>query len=186
MLNRYFQQHYDVPGRTVAAANIAVFGIYPNRPSVEYGLTLLRHAGFRRADVSVLFPEYAGMKNLAMERNIMAQEDGMSVSASGGSIPGEFSWVGGREVLSVPGLGPLVAAGPIVAAFASLSEDRGAGAVVNALMTFGVSESKARRYERRILDGAILLSVHCGNVEAISWARELLSASGAEEISTAG
>jgi hypothetical protein len=178
------QQHYVVPGRTVSGEKIAVFGIYPNRPTVEYGLTLVRHAGFHSTDVSVLFPEDAGAKGLAAEEGKNESEVAMAGVASGSVIPGEFRWLVTTAPLAIPGLGSLIAAGPIVAPLAVIGTGGADLGFTGALMEFGVSEHKAKRYERRILDGAILLSIHCGNLESSSWAKEVLSASGAEDISS--
>src|SRR5579884_4109918 len=107
----------------MAGKNTAVFGIYPSRTSVEEAVEHLRTAGFRSTDISVLFPDNQGTKDFAHEKNTKAPEGTTTGVLSGGIAGGVLGWLTGIGALTIPGLGPLIAAGPILAALA------GAGAV---------------------------------------------------------
>src|SRR3954453_11719861 len=147
----------------MAGKNTAVFGIYPDRVSVEEAVEHLRSAGFRNTDISVLFPDNQGTKDFAHEKNTKAPEGATTGVVAGGITGGVLGWLTGIGALAIPGLGPFVAAGPIVAALA------GAGAVgtlcgiVGALVGMGIPEYEAKRYEGRIREGGVLISVHCDN-----------------------
>jgi hypothetical protein len=110
--------------------NIAVYGIYPSRLSVEEAVDHLKHNNFRSSDISVLFPENEGTKDFAVEKHTKAPEGAASGAASGAIIGGALGWLVGAGTLMIPGLGPVPAAGPIVAVLTGV----GAGGVVGGMV----------------------------------------------------
>src|ERR1700686_2437228 len=170
----------------MSTKNTAVFGIYPDRPAVEEGVEHLRRAGFRSTDISVLFPENQGTKDFAHEKNTKAPEGGATGAASGAVIGGALGWLVGIGSLAIPGLGPFIAAGPIMAALAGLGAGGAVGGMTGALVGFGIPEYEAKRYEGRVQKGGILLSVHSDNSDAIKRAKDIMKITGAEDISSTG
>ena len=165
-------------------ANTAVFGIFPDRLSTENAVAALREAGFRSTDVSVLFPENAGTKDLAHEKNTKAPEGVATGATSGAVIGGTLGWLVGIGALAIPGLGPFVAAGPLVAALAGVGAGGAVGGVTGALIGLGIPEYEAKRYEGRIKGGGILLSVHSDNHDWTKRAKDILENTGAQDISS--
>ncbi len=166
--------------------NIAAFGIYPTYASVESAVDALRAAGFRKTDISVLFPENAGSKDLAHVKATKAPERAAAGAASGAVIGGALGWLVGVGALAIPGLGPLIAAGPIVSALAGVGAVGTVGGLAGALIGLEIPEYEAKRYEGRIKRGGILLSVHCDDANWAKRAKRLLERTGAEDISTTG
>lgn len=166
--------------------NTAVFGIYPDRPAVEQAVDYLRSAGFRATDVSVLFPENQGTKDFAHEKNTKAPEGATTGVVAGGLTGGVLGWLTGIGALAIPGLGPLIVAGPIVAALAGAGAVGALGGIVGALVGMGIPEYEAKRYEGRIREGSVLLSVHCDSADWVKLARKVLAETGAQDISAAG
>src|SRR3982751_935132 len=158
----------------MAGKNTAVFGIYPNRAAVEEAVDHLRAAGFRGTDVSALFPDNAGTKDFAHEKNTKAPEGATTGAASGAMVGGVLGWLAGIGALAIPGIGPLLAAGPIVAALAGAGAVGITGGIVGALAGLGIPEYEAKRYEGRVKHGGILLSVHCDSSDWVRRAEEVL------------
>jgi hypothetical protein len=169
----------------MSAKNTAVFGIYPDRRAVEEGVDHLRRAGFRSTDISVLFPENAGTKDFAHEKNTKAPEGATSGVVAGGIAGGVLGWLTGIGALAIPGLGPLIAAGPIVAALAGAGAVGALGGIVGALAGMGVPEYEAKRYEGRIREGGILLSIHCDSSDWVKRGKQILAETGAQDIASA-
>jgi hypothetical protein len=167
-------------------ANTAVFGIFPDRLSTENAVAALREAGFRNTDISVLFPENAGTKDFAHEKHTKAPEGATAGAGSGALIGGALGWLVGIGVLAIPGLGPFIASGPVVAALAGAGAGGAVGGVTGALIGFGIPEYEAKRYEGRIKSGGILLSVHCDDPKWTRMAKNLLESTGAQDISSTG
>jgi hypothetical protein len=165
-------------------ANTSVFGIYPNRSGVETAVDRLRAAGFRATDISVLLPENLGNKDMGVEGASKAPEGATVGGVSGATIGGVLGWLAGIGSLAIPGVGPLIAAGPIVGALAGVGAGGAAGAIVGALAGFGIPEYEAKRYEGRIRKGGILLSVHSDDSEWTSKAKDILEDTGAENVSS--
>src|SRR3954452_6740746 len=170
----------------MSSKNTAVFGIYPDRPAVEEGVEHLRRAGFRNTDISVLFPENSGTKDFAHEKNTKAPEGTASGVVAGGIAGGVLGWLTGIGALAIPGLGPLIAAGPIVAALAGAGALGAVGGIIGALAGMGIPEYEAKRYEGRIREGGVLLSVHCDSSDWVRRAKEVLTQTGAQDIASAG
>jgi hypothetical protein len=170
----------------MAGKNTAVFGIYPTRAAIEYALGVFKDAGFRNTDVSVLLPENLGTKELATQKSTKAPEGAATGAGSGAVIGGALGWLAGIGALAIPGVGPLLAAGPIVAALAGIGVGGAVGGFAGALVGMGIPEYEAKRYEGRIKSGGILLSVHCDSSDWVKKAKEILRATGAEDIASTG
>jgi hypothetical protein len=170
----------------MAAKNTAVFGIYSDRLAVEEALEHLRASGFRGTDVSVLFPDNQGTKDFAHEKNAKAPEGVTTGAVAGGITGGVLGWLTGIGALAIPGLGPFIAAGPIVAAIAGAGAVGALGGIIGALVGMGIPEYEAKRYEGRIREGGVLMSVHCDSAEWVNRAREAMRETGAQDIASAG
>lgn len=168
----------------MAGKNTAAFGIYSSRTAVEGAVDALKAAGYRNTDISVLFPDNMGSKDFAHEKNTKAPE-GTAAGATGGAVlGGALGWLAGIGALAIPGLGPFIAAGPIMAALAGAGIGGAVGGVAGALIGMGVPEYEAKRYEGRVKDGGILLSVHCDDSEWTRKAKDILEQTGAEDVSS--
>jgi hypothetical protein len=170
----------------MAGKNTAVFGIYRSRVSVENAVDRLRQEKFRNTDISVLFPENEGTKDFAHEKSTKAPEGTAAGATSGAVIGGGLGWLAGIGALAIPGVGPLIAAGPIVAALAGAGAGGVVGGITGALVGMGIPEYEAKRYEGRVKEGGILLSVHCDDSKWVKKAKEILEETGAEDISSTG
>jgi hypothetical protein len=170
----------------MAGKNIAVFGIFPSRTRAEQAVDELIAAGFRSTDISVLAPDQHSTKELATEKNTKAPEGTTTGATAGGAIGGTLGLLAGIGALAIPGLGPFIAAGPIMGALAGMGAGAAAGGLVGALIGMGIPEYEAKRYEGRVKNGGILLSVHCDDSDYVSRAKDILKRVGAEDIASAG
>jgi hypothetical protein len=170
----------------MAGKNTAVFGIYKTRGQAEQAVDRILAAGFSNNDISVLLPDNSSTKEFAHEKNTKAPEGATTGVAAGGAVGGTLGLLAGIGALAIPGVGPLIAAGPIVGALAGVGVGGVVGGLIGALVGMGIPEYEAKRYEGRIKDGGILLSVHCDTSEEISRAKELLKQTGAEDIASSG
>jgi hypothetical protein len=170
----------------MAGKNTAVFGIYPSTESVERAVDALRDAGFRSTDISVLFPENIGTKDFAHEKGTKAPEGATTGAGTGAVLGGALGWLTGIGALAIPGLGPFIAAGPIMAALAGVGVGGAVGGVTGALVGMGIPEYEAKRYEGRVTKGGILLSVHSDDSEWTKRAKVVLERTGAEDVSSTG
>jgi hypothetical protein len=168
------------------AKNTAVYGIYRDRVHAEEAVDRLIGAGFRVEDISVLLPENLGNKDFAAEKHTKAPEGTATGVTAGGVLGGTLGLLVGIGALAIPGLGPFIAAGPIMATLAGIGAGGIVGGVVGALVGMGIPEYEAKRYEGRLQRGGILMSVHCDNSDWVSRAKELMSETGAEDISSTG
>ena len=168
------------------AKNVAVFGIYPTQVALDAAIERLREAGFRSTDISVLFPENVGNKDLATNKATKAPEGASTGAGTGAVIGGTLGWLAGIGALAIPGLGPFIAAGPIVAALAGVGAGGAVGGITGGLIGLGMPEYEAKRYEGRITHGGILLSVHADNSEWTKRAEAVLKETGATDISSTG
>jgi len=165
--------------------NMSVFGIFATRTAAEEAVDALRSAAFRNTDISVLFPDNAGTKDFAVEHHTKAPEGTAAGAASGVVIGGVLGWLAGIGLLAIPGIGPLLAAGPLVAALAGAGAAGTVGGMVGALVGMGIPEYEAKRFEGRVKSGGILLSVHCDSSEWINRAKDILKHAGGEDIASA-
>lgn len=170
----------------MAGKNTAVFGIYQTQADVEYAVDALRAESFRNIDISVLFPDNKGTKDFAVEKNTKAPEGTAAGVTTGGVIGGVLGWLTGIGAIAIPGVGPFIAAGPIVAAIAGVGVGGAIGGIAGALIGMGIPEYEAKRYEGRIKEGGILLSVHCDDSNWTSKAKRVLERTGAQDVASAG
>lgn len=164
----------------------SVFGIYSNASQAERAVDALVSSRFTSSDVSVLMSDSGGSKDFAAEKNTKAPEGTTTGVAAGGAIGGTLGLLAGIGALAIPGVGPLIAAGPIMGALAGLGVGGAVGGVVGALVGMGIPEYEAKRYEGRIKEGGVLLSVHCDTSEEIDRAKRILEETGASDIASAG
>jgi len=170
----------------MAGKNTAVFGIFPTRTGAEDAVDRLISAGFRSDDLSVLAPDQKSTRNLATEKNTKAPEGTTTGATAGGAIGGTLGLLAGIGALAIPGLGPFIAAGPIMGALAGVGAGAATGGLIGALVGMGIPEYEAKRYEGRVKDGGILVSAHCDDSNWVDKAKDVLKACGAEDISSAG
>ena len=168
-------------------ANTAVFGIYQNRVQLEDAVNALHKAGFRNTDSSVLFSENEGSKDFAHERHTKAPECGITGAGLGAVVGGALGLLAGIGSVAIPGVGPLfITAGPTMGLLAGVGIGGTAGAIIGALVGIGIPEYEAKRYDGRMKQGGILLSVHCDSQDWVKRAKERLKETGAGSIGSAG
>lgn len=170
----------------MAGKNTAAFAIFPTRTGAESAVDQLTAAGFSNQDVSVLMSDKSGSKDFATEKNTKAPEGTATGVGVGGTVGGTLGLLAGIGALAIPGVGPLIAAGPIMGALAGLGVGGAVGGVVGALVGMGIPEYEAKRYEGRVKDGGILVSVHCDSSEEVSRAKDILKAAGGDDVASAG
>lgn len=165
--------------------NVAVFGIYATPNAAERAVDHLLGNGFTNSDISVLLPDDESTRAFAHEKNTKAPEGATTGVTTGGAIGGTLGLLAGIGALAIPGVGPLIAAGPIMGALAGLGVGGAVGGIVGALVGMGIPEYEAKRYEGSVKDGGTLLSVHCETSEQIAAAKTALTSTGARDISSA-
>lgn len=164
----------------------AVFGLYKSRSHAEHGVDRLLKGQFSHDDISALLPEAPSSRDFAHEKGTKAPEGATAGGATGGVIGGALGLLAGIGALAIPGAGPLIAAGPIMATLAGVGAGGTVGGLIGALVGVGVPEYEAKRYEGRIQEGGILVSVHCDTSGEIARAKDLMKESGGQHISSAG
>ena len=142
----------------------------------------LKVAGFSPNDISVLFPDKTGTKDFAHEQHTKAPEGATTGAGTGGLLGGAFGWLVGIGAIAIPGLGPFIAAGPILAALSGAAAGAALGGLTGALIGMGIPEYEAKRYEGKIKDGNLLISVHTEDRTERARAKEIFEQAGAEEI----
>jgi len=164
----------------------AVFCLTKTQVQAEQIVDQLKAAGFSYNDVSVLFPDKTGTRDFAHEKNTKAPEGAATGAGTGGAIGGVLGWLVGIGALAIPGLGPFIAAGPIMAALSGAAVGAAVGGISGALIGMGIPEYEAKRYEGKIKEGNILISVHTEDSNELKRAKEIFERAGATDISTAG
>ena len=170
----------------MAGKNTAAFGIFSNRSAAETAVDRLVAEGFSHQDVSVLMADQSGSKDFAAEKNTKAPEGTTTGVTVGGMAGGTLGLLAGLGALAIPGVGPLIAAGPIMGALAGLGVGGAVGGLIGALVGMGIPEYEAKRYEGRVKDGGILVSVHCDSSDEVSRAKHILEAAGGEDVASSG
>ena len=170
----------------MAGKKTAVFGIFKTTNQAELAVDRLLAAGFTNDDISVLLEDNKSSKDFAHEKNTKAPEGTTTGVAAGGVIGGTLGLLAGIGMLAIPGVGPFIAAGPIMSALAGLGVGGAVGGLIGALIGMGIPEYEAKRYEGRIKEGGVLLSAHCGTSEQITLAKAVLKQMGAEDIASSG
>jgi hypothetical protein len=166
----------------MADRDIATFGLFPTREAVERAINELRLAGFRNSDISLLMQDTPGTKELAHEAHTKAPEGATAGAGAGAVVGGVLGWLIGIGAIAIPGVGPFIAAGPIVAALAGIGAAGTAGGLIGALVGVGMPEYEAKQYEGRIRKGHLLLSVHSDDSKWAKKAHEILKKVGAEDV----
>src|SRR5687768_8586001 len=162
----------------------AVFCIATSHAMAEGIVNQLKVSGFSGNDISVLFPDKRGTKDFAHEQHTKAPEGAATGAGTGGVIGGALGWLAGIGALAIPGVGPFIAAGPIMAALSGAAVGAAVGGITGALVGMGIPEYEAKRYEGKIKAGNILISVHSENNEETKKAKEIFEQVGAQDIST--
>jgi hypothetical protein len=164
----------------------AVFGIAKTEDQAIRIANDLRSAGFSDNDISVLFPDKQGTRDFAHEQHTKAPEGAVSGGIAGGIIGGALGWLVGIGSLAIPGVGPFIAAGPILAALSGVAAGGTVGGIAGALIGMGIPEYEAKRYEGKIREGNILISVHAENSDEVSRAKDVFKNDGAEDVAYTG
>jgi len=162
----------------------AVFGIYTTTSQAEGAVNQLMSQGFAGDDISVLMEDSNSSRQFAHEKNTKVPEGTATGATAGGVVGGTLGLLAGLGALAIPGVGPLIAAGPIMGALAGIGAGGAVGGLIGALIGVGIPEYEAKRYEGRIKDGGVLLSVHCDTSKEIDRAKETLKRTGAQDISS--
>ncbi len=170
--------------RSGKKGNTVVYGILETRSEVETTIDLLKMHGFRGEDISVLMSESEGWDTLAIEKGSKLPEGAATGAASGAVVGGAFGWLVGIGSLAIPGLGPFLAAGPIMAALAGATIGGALGGLSGALVGVGIPEYEAKRYETYVKEGGILISVHADDLEWARHAEQLLKDVGARDVAS--
>src|SRR5512134_2666862 len=164
----------------------SVFCIAPSRDQAERIVGQLKSAKFSNNDISVLFPDKDSTRDFAHEKNTKAPEGAVAGASTGGALGGALGWVAGIGMLAIPGVGPFIAAGPIMAALGGAAIGAAAGGIAGGLIGLGIPELEAKRYEGKVKAGNILLSVHTENSEEITRAKDIFKQAGAQDICVTG
>jgi hypothetical protein len=167
-------------------ADKAVFGIAATESQAEHIANDLKAAGFSGNDVSVLFPDKTGTRDFAHEQNTKAPEGAATGAGTGGLLGGGLGWLVGIGSLAIPGVGPFIAAGPIMAALGGAAVGAAVGGIGGALVGLGIPELEAKQYEGKVKSGNILLSVHTKDGKERDRAKEILKRDGATDIASTG
>ena len=165
--------------------NTSVMGIYPDRTTVSDAINVLHKAGYRATDVLVMSSDNQGSKDFAHEKHTRAPAGAATGAAVGAVVGAALAWFVATHTLTITGLGPLVEAGPVLAALAGAGAGGALGWIVGLLAGLRLPEYVAKRYVGRIRRGGILLSVHCDSQEWCDRAKKTLRDTGAREISSA-
>jgi hypothetical protein len=164
----------------------SVFCITTSRDQADQIVDQLKTANFSNNDISVLFPDKGSTRDFAHEKNTKAPEGAVAGAGTGGVIGGALGWIAGIGALAIPGVGPFIAAGPIVAALSGAAVGATIGGIAGGLIGLGIPEIEAKRYEGKVKAGNILISVHTESSEEITEAKDIFTQAGAEDICTTG
>jgi hypothetical protein len=160
----------------------AVYCIAQNRAQAETIVDGLRAAGFSSSDISVLLPDKAGTRDFAHEQNTKLPEGASTGGVAGMGAGAILGWLAGIGTLAIPGVGPFIAAGPIMAALGGAAVGGAAGGIIGALVGMGIPEYEAKRYDGKIRGGSALISVHTDNSDQEKIAKNIYKRAGAEDI----
>jgi hypothetical protein len=164
----------------------SVFCIATSRDQADRIVGQLKTASFSNNDISVLFPDKGTTRDFAHEKHTKAPEGAATGAGTGGVIGGALGWVAGIGALAIPGVGPFIAAGPIIAALSGAAVGAAVGGIAGGLIGLGIPEIEAKRYEGKINQGNLLISVHTEDSEEITRAKDIFTKAGAQDICTTG
>jgi hypothetical protein len=171
------------------AKNKSVFGVYLNRREAESAFAAFKDAGFSNSDISVLLREDSGAcdsDELVADNGTKAPEGAAVGAGSGAAVGGALGWLLGVGALVIPGIGPVIAAGPIVAVLAGVGVGGALGGFAGSLIGVGISEDEAKHYEGRVKKGGVLVTAHCETLDEIQRAQRIMSGTGAEDVAASG
>lgn len=146
----------------------------------------LKEEGFSNNDISALFPDKTGTRDFAVEKGTKAPEGATTGASTGALLGGTLGWLAGIGALAIPGVGPFIAAGPIAAALSGAALGGAVGGIAGALIGMGIPEYEAKRYEGKVKEGGILLSVHTDDADEVKCAKQVFEDAQAHDIATAG
>src|SRR5450432_2778529 len=164
----------------------SVFCISTTRSQADQIVGQLQSSNFSSNDISVLFPDKDTTRDFAHEKNTKAPEGAVAGASTGGVIGGALGWIAGIGALAIPGVGPFIAAGPIIAALSGAAVGAAVGGIAGGLSGLGIPELEAKRYEGKIKKGNLLISVHADSSEEITRAKDIFTKAGAQDICTTG
>ena len=164
----------------------SVFCIATSRTQAESIVDRLKATNFSNNDISALFPDKGTTRDFAHEKSTKAPEGAIAGAGTGGAIGGTLGWLVGIGALANPGVGPFIAAGPIIAALSGVAVGAAVGGIAGGLIGLGIPELEAKRYEGKIKEGNILISVHTENSDEIARAKEIFVGAGAQDICVTG
>ena len=164
----------------------SVFCIATSRVQAEQIVSELKSANFSSNDISVLFPDKGTTRDFAHEKNTKAPEGAVTGAGTGGVVGGVLGWIAGIGALAIPGVGPFIAAGPVMAALSGAAVGAAVGGIAGGLIGLGIPEMEAKRYEGKVKAGNLLISVHTENSAEISRAKDIFTKAGAQDICATG
>jgi hypothetical protein len=164
----------------------SVFCIATSRTQADQIVDQLRSANFSNNDISALFADKGTTHDFAHEKNTKAPEGAVTGAGTGGVVGGALGWIAGIGALAIPGVGPFIAAGPIIAALSGAAIGAAVGGIAGGLIGLGIPEIEAKRYEGKLKEGNILISVHTENSAEITRAKDIFTRAGAQDICTTG
>lgn len=164
----------------------SVFCIATSRDQADRIVDQLKAANFSNNDISALFADKGTSHDFAHEKHTKAPEGAVAGAGAGGVIGGALGWIAGIGALAIPGIGPFIAAGPIIGALSGVAVGAAIGGIAGGLIGLGIPEMEAKRYEGKIKAGNILISVHTENSEEITRAKDIFTQAGAQDICTTG
>lgn len=164
----------------------SVFCIATSRGQADLIVDQLKTANFSNNDISVLFPDKGTTRDFAHEKNTKAPEGAVTGAGTGGVVGGALGWIAGIGALAIPGAGPFIAAGPIIAALSGAAVGATVGGIAGGLIGLGIPEIEAKRYEGKVKEGNLLISVHTENSEEIDRAKNIFTRAGAQDVCTTG
>jgi len=167
-------------------ANKAVFGIVKSDVQASSVVEDLKNAGFSNNDISALFPDKKGTRDFAHEQNTKAPEGAATGAGAGGLLGGTLGWLAGIGALAIPGVGPLIAAGPIMGLLSGAAVGAATGGLTGALVGYGIPELEAKQYEGKVKGGNILLSVHTDDGKQVSRVKDIFKNHNVEDVSYTG
>lgn len=169
-----------------STGSLGVFGVYRDRGDVERAVNELKSRGFQNSDISVLFPNRGESQQFAVEHATKAPEGALAGGGTGLVVGGALGWLAAIGAITIPGIGPFIAAGPIVAAITGAGVGSAIGGIAGALIGLGVPEFEARKVERAVREGGILVAVHSDDVRYIESARGVLESTKANDVFVTG
>ena len=167
-------------------SNKSVFGVYLGRMEAESAISTLKEAGFSTSDISLLLPQSSESEQLVTDDCTKAPGGAVAGAGSGATLGGVLGWLLGVGALVIPGIGPVIAAGPIVSCLAGVGIGGALGGFAGSLIGIGISEDEARKYEGRLQKGGILLAAHCETPDDIKRAGEIMRNCGGQDVAPSG